>query len=359
MASASNHYALIMCGGSGPRLWPLSRSTHPKQFLQLIGNQSLIRQTYHRLSQCIPSKNIFFISHRKYRDELKQEFARQVPAANFFYEPEKKNTAMAILYAATKISQLNPSAIITSVPSDHFIDNQKEFATSLQLAATAATQNQVVVALGYHPSYPNPSFGYILPQKQEKGRYYQVNKFIEKPDIATARILIKKGALWNTGIYTYTASTIIGEIIKDSRYSRVNQALTQSITQAYSLAPSEAIDTVVSEKSTNLVMIKSKFIWSDIGEWQAIWRQLQPQKQGITPLTSSTQVISHDSTDCLVNASPHKLIALVAVHNLAIIDTDDGLLICNLKDSSSVREIVRKIVSTPKLKKYFLKPNEN
>ncbi|KKQ90342.1 MAG: Mannose-1-phosphate guanylyltransferase [Candidatus Shapirobacteria bacterium GW2011_GWE1_38_92] len=127
-----NHFIIILCGGTGPRLWPISRADHPKQFLNLIGNESFIRQTVQRSLKILPSKNIFIVSNQKYQKQITKELKELIPPQNFIFEPDKKNTAAAILYACSIISQINPDAVITSLPSDHYI-SKNLFLNSVEL----------------------------------------------------------------------------------------------------------------------------------------------------------------------------------------------------------------------------------
>ena len=348
-----------MCGGSGPRLWPLSRASHPKQFLQLFSQNSLVRDTYRRFSKFIPAKNIFFVSHQKYLDDLQREFGKSVPSKNYISEPEKKNTAMAILYGATIINKINPNAVITASPSDHYIESLSHFKNDIQKAAKIALSTKNIVTIGINPTYPNPGFGYILPESQQHG-YSPVSKFIEKPSTVDAQLLIKKDALWNSGIYTFTTTTIFREFaVHQQDYSPATAKLNSgSIKTAYSLSPNLAIDKAISEKSTHMVVVPATFGWSDIGEWNSIWQHLNHQNDGLVNLNHQSNYLSVNSKNCLIHGAKDKLIGLVGLNNLAIIDTPDCLLVCNLHDSFSVRDLVKKIVSDPKLKKYFLSKND-
>lgn len=354
-----NHYILIMCGGSGPRLWPLSRATRPKQFLQLFGDNSLIKETYNRFKKFVPVKNIFFISHQKYLEELKQEFGKSVLSQNYISEPEKKNTAMAILYGASVIQKIDSSAVISAVPSDHFIKLGTNFQKDLNKAAKIASTTDNIVAIGIHPTYPNPGFGYILPSST-KGDFQTVNYFVEKPSVVDAQILIRKDALWNSGMYTFRPEVIIKELgIHQPDYRPIIDTLSKSSStitarKVYKLSPTLAIDKAVSEKTKNLVIFKASFDWSDVGEWNAIWQHLQPRPDGLSLLNNHGNLVAVNSKNCLVYGYKKKLTGLVGLNNLAIIDTPDSLLVCNLHDSFSVRELVKKIVEDPKLKKYFL-----
>jgi mannose-1-phosphate guanylyltransferase len=363
MATTSNHYIVILCGGTGPRLWPLSRAYHPKQFLSLFGKKSLLGQTVARAQKIVPSKRIFIISNYRYNPILEKYISKKIPRQNIIYEPTKKNTAMAILLATCLIKKNDPQAIITTMPSDHYIKQTLRFSQTINFAGNIARKHQQIIAIGIKPTFPNPSFGYLIPHKKNQ-KITQVNLFIEKPDVDTAQTLIKKGALWNSGIYTFSAQTIINEFqtlqpifnpIIDKLISSPDFLKTTS--EVYKISPDISIDKAISEKSHHLMMIPIKSDWNDVGEWKSIYQHLKQDKFGISKLNSETEFLQINSKNCLVSTSKNKLIGLVDVNNLAIIDTPDGLLICNIAQdgSSQVREIVRQIVKTKKYQKYFLK----
>jgi mannose-1-phosphate guanylyltransferase len=356
MAKASNHYVLILCGGSGPRLWPLSRVSHPKQFLKLFGNQSLIQETYSRYQKIVPTSHIFVVSNIKYKSEIIRHLP-SLPKTNLIIEPEKKNTAMAIVYGCSVIYKINSQAIVTTAPADHFISNDSAFSKDLSSAITIASINDTIVTIGVKPTDPNPAFGYILPSSKT-GNFYPITKFIEKPTITDAQIYIKKDAYWNSGIYTFSIPTLLQELKNThlTYYSLFQELIDhpKSITKVFKKSENLSFDVAISEKSPHLSMIICHFQWSDVGQWLAIYLQLL-KKNSFATINQDTQFIQLNSKNCLLSGLPHKLIGLVGVNNLAVIDTPDSLLICDLNDSFSVRELVGQIVTNPKLKNFFLK----
>ncbi len=364
MAKSSNHYILILCGGTGPRLWPLSRANHPKQFLKILDQKSLLQQTVNRFKKFIPPKNIFVISNKKYKNELKKQLKSLVPTSNIIFEPEKKNTTMAFIYGSAIIKNINPQAIITAAPSDHFIGKISSFKKDVDNVYNIASNTDSIVTIGIKPTYPNPAFGYLLPG-DKKTKFYPVLKFIEKPSVIDAKILINKNALWNSGIYTFSINSLTNQLANyNSDFFRIFKKLEESINKTtvidklYKLAKNIPFDKAISEKSSKLTTIIATFEWSDIGEWQSIYQQLFKDKNGIAKINRQSQYVSANSTNCLISASNSKLVGLVGLNNLAIIDTADSLLVCNLNDSFSVRNLVTQIVSDPKLKKYFLNNND-
>lgn len=367
MATTPNHYIVILCGGTGPRLWPLSRAYHPKQFLSLFGKKSLLEQTVNRAQNIVSLKKIFIISNNRYQAKLENYISKKIPQENIIYEPIKKNTAMAILLATCLIKTKDPKAIITTMPSDHYIKQTVRFKSTIKQATSLANRYKQIITIGIKPTSPNPSLGYIVPQKKNQ-KFSQVNLFIEKPDIDTAQILIKKGSFWNSGIYTFSVSTLINEFQNlQPEFKPIIDKLLQSknisktINEVYKIAPNIAIDQAISEKTHNLFVVPIKSDWSDVGEWNSIYQKLAKDKLGIAQINQDSHYLQVDSKNCLISAPKNKIVSLIDVENLAIIDTPDGLLICNMSHNGSakVRDIVKQIVKNKKYHQFFLKKHES
>jgi len=358
MAQAK-HYIVILCGGTGPRLWPLSRTANPKQFLPLLGKQSLLQQTISRCQKIVPLSQIFLISNIKYLSKIKKHLGPKFPSQNIISEPDKKNTAMAILYAATIIQSKNPHSVITTLPSDHYIKNHPAFKKDLVKSARLAQKLDRLVILGTKALFANPSYGYV---KAQNG---QVSDFIEKPPLFKIPTLIAKKYYWNLGIYNFTPTRLFLEFQQcQPVYYRLylklkNKILSDSlIKNIYRASPSLSIDTAISQKSKNLVLLPAKFDWSDVGEWKTIYHQLKKDRSGFAFLNSQTLLNQYQSKNCLVSGQKDKLIGLVGIENLTIIDTPDSLLICQTKKSFRVRKLIGQIVKNKKHKKFFVSPHD-
>jgi mannose-1-phosphate guanylyltransferase/mannose-6-phosphate isomerase len=361
MATIPNHYFIILCGGTGPRLWPLSKANHPKQFIKIFNDTSLLQETVNRVKKITSTKNIFIVTNKRYVDQINTVFHHKFDKDHIISEPAKKNTAMAIILAMVHIKKLDPNAIITSMPSDHFIQGSLKFKKTIKYAGKLAFDHQSLVTIGIKPTNPNPSYGYISIQ-QKKSKFNQVSLFIEKPSRDMAQILIKKGSFWNSGIYTFTIPSLIAEFKKiQPEYFTIFEKLeskigdSKSIENIYKNAPDLAIDRAISEKTDNMLVIPAKFYWSDVGEWKSIYQNLKKDNDGHANINHQTKFLSLNSKNCLINGLDNKLIGLVGVNNLAIIDTPDSLLICNLDQSANVRDLVTLIVKQKKYQSYFLK----
>lgn len=358
----TSHYIVILCGGTGPRLWPLSRVDRPKQFLNIFSENSLIKETFLRAKRIVPVENIYIVTNDKYLSLIKKNLKNLVISDNILCEPQKKNTAMALIYASAIISQKNPNATITSFPSDHFISQLTNFDSDIKKSYHLA-QNELIVTFGIKPNSPSPSFGYIEVDKKNN-----VTKFIEKPTVSAAQALIQKNNIyWNSGIYTFQTNTLIQEFkIHAKEYIPLFYKLQESyqhpriIQKIYSLSPSLAIDVAISEKSKKMILIPATFNWNDIGEWKSIYQQLPKVGNNIAVLPKNIKFVEVNSKNCLISTNPNKIIGLVDVNNLAIIDTEDALLVCNIADSGSfhVRDLVTKIVQNLKFKHFFTGKND-
>ena len=358
--SLTKHYIFILCGGTGPRLWPLSRKNNPKQFLSLLDKKSILEQTIKRAQRTIDTQNIYIVSTHNYLEKIIKIAKEFNLTKNIIIEPEKKNTALAILYATAKIKQTDPNAIISTLPSDHYIRNITRFKQTLSKAKRIAQLTDTIITIGIKPTKPDSSFGYIYPDKKID-EYYHVSKFIEKPSLKKAEKLIAKNSYWNSGIYTFSISTLISEFKKlQPEFFNIfknlekNLNYPQKIKQIYKEAPKLSIDRAISEKSSKMSMIPANFDWSDIGEWETIFLNSKKNKDNNAIVNTKTQFLSTNSTNCLISGLDKKLIGLVGINNLAIIDTPDALLVCNLDSSFNVRDLVSLIVKNKKYKTYFL-----
>jgi len=358
--SLIKHYIFILCGGTGPRLWPLSRKNNPKQFLSLLDKKSILEQTIKRSQRTVDTQNIYIVSGQNYFDKIIKIAKEFNLTKNVIIEPEKKNTAMAILYSVAKIKQINPNAIISTLPSDHYIKNIARFKQTLIKAKRIAQSTDTIVTIGIKPTKPDSSYGYIYPD-QKIDDYYHVAKFIEKPDLEIAKKLIDKNSYWNSGIYTFSVSTILSEFEKlQPEYFTIFKNLEKNlnypkkIEQIYKESPYLSIDRAISEKSSKMTMIPATFDWSDIGEWETIFFNSKKNKDNNALIDPQTQFLSINSQNCLISGFENKLIGLVGVKNLAIIDTPDALLVCNLDSSFNVRDLVSLMVKNKKYKTYFL-----
>ena len=346
MANPSVH-VVVIAGGSGQRFWPRSRRCYPKPLLKVLGGKSLLDTTLERARKITTKKHIWLVCGRDHSAEMRK--AAKLPASQVLVEPEGRNTAMAVAWAAQHIVHRDPDAVLAVLPADHHVPNPRAFAAAILRCAKAANDAQVLVTLGVKPTRPDVGYGYIqtgaLVGKNFKG-LHRVGRFVEKPDGNTARRYVRRGGyLWNAGVFVWRADTILEEIKQcapDLHRSlaafRKEKRLTKAkLERAYRRAPSLPIDIAVMERSKRVWTLPVDFHWSDVGNWASLAEELGVETDCSKQVAGD--VLMHDSPGNLVWGDARKVV-LLGVHGLAVIDTPDALLVADLERSPEVRRIV-------------------
>jgi len=341
-------HAVILAGGAGERFWPASRRRHPKPLLRVLGDRSLLEATALRARGF--SDDLWLVCGSEHAAPMRR--ALGLPAARVLVEPSRRNTAMAVGLAATRIAAEDPDAIVAVLPADHHISDSRAFARDMRRAARAARDAGVLVTLGVSPTRPDTGYGYIQSGTAAGPRYpglRKVRRFVEKPDAARARRYVRSGGyLWNAGIFVWTAATILEEI--RTHMPGLHRALAPvraagrrptraALARAYARAPSAPIDTGVMEKSRRVWTLPVTWGWSDVGTWQAL-----AEEAGVGPGASRAlrgDLVHDDRGGNLVWGQAGKPIALIGVEGLAVVDTGDALLVTRLEDSDTLRDVVR------------------
>lgn len=348
MAFNKNLYAVILAGGAGTRFWPVSRKSKPKQFLNITGKGTLFQETIRRISQRIVNENIFVVTNENYRREVARQVAGiNIPKSNILLEPEGRNTAPAICWAAARINKINKEAVMMVLPSDHLILNQNRFLKVLDGAVRLAL-DQYLVTLGIVPTRPDTGYGYLKTVKSRVNNknIVKVEKFTEKPSAGRARqFLKKKNYLWNSGMFIWKSSVILQEFrryLPDIYNLLVGAGIKPVVTnqgyvkKIWALMPNISIDYGILEKAANVATIPARDIgWSDLGSWESLMDVLPKDKNGNI---TKGDVVQMYCKDTLIWGGK-KLIASIGVNNLVIIDTPDALLICRKDMSQQVKEI--------------------
>lgn len=336
-------YIVLLAGGSGTRFWPLSRHEEPKQFLKIINGRSLLQETLSRVQSLVLPQNVLVVTNRLYQRKVKEQLnGFGIISKNILLEPEGKNTAPAICWAATKIHRMNPEAIMVVLPSDHLIARRDSFLKSLKEAILLA-EKQYLVTLGIVPTRPETGYGYLKTKEiRVQGRTtLKVEKFIEKPSLATAQKFLKgKKHLWNSGMFIWKTDTILksfAQFLPEVYRSLNEKSNATSVKNIWHKLPSVSIDYGILEKANNVVVVPASTIgWSDLGSWETLSEHLSKDVHGNT---YKGDVLSADCKNTLVLGGK-RLIAVVGLNNLAIIDTPDALLICSKNQSQKIKDIV-------------------
>lgn len=267
-----------MAGGVGSRFWPVSTSDFPKQFHDMLGSgDTLIQKTFSRLSKLIPVENILILTNERY-NALVLEQLPMVKPEQVLLEPAMRNTAPCILYASLKIQKQNPDAVMVVAPSDHWIEDEAEFAKNLQQCFTFCQEKEALMTLGIQPTFPNTGFGYIEFDKSDANPVKKVNQFREKPDYETAKSFLEAGNfLWNGGIFIWSVQSITKafEVFQPQMTALFQKGLEQYntngekafIEQHYAQADNVSIDYAIMEKAQNVYVLPATFDWNDLGTW--------------------------------------------------------------------------------------------
>jgi mannose-1-phosphate guanylyltransferase len=346
------YYALIMAGGSGTRLWPLSRQAHPKQTLRLVGERSLFQHAVDRLAPLFPYERILVGTRREYAGLLQHQVP-ELPAANYILEPKGSGTAPAIGLAAIHIYQRDPEGVMAVLTADHYIRDTARFRKALS-AAESVAQKDALVTLGILPATPSTGYGYIK-QGQSLGcvegfAVYQVEKFTEKPDQATADSMFASGEYaWNSGMFIWRVSVILDEFKRQMPefYEQLAQLETTIGTPEYEstlqriwpLAPVQTIDYGIMEAARFTTVIPVEFGWTDVGSWASLFELLPADQDGNISIGPCLEI---DTYNTLVLGGK-RLVTTIGVQDMVIVDTDDALLVCPKKREQEVREIVERL----------------
>ncbi len=351
-------YALIIVGGGGTRLWPVSRAKSPKQFLKLFNNKTLTQITSYRFNKILSWDKIFAVTSS---EEYKKEIIKEVPEflpSNIIVEPFKRNTAAAQALGATYISKKDPDAVILNEYADHLVDPQREYFKNLEAAAEAVYQKDLMLAVGVKPTYPNVGYGYIKigdKLSEINGKFvFKLDAFTEKPELKLAQEYLASGKyFWNSGQYVWSAKSFLAALSKHAPkiadgMKKISDSVggpnEKSVKAAeYEKLPDISVDYAVSEKADNFITLVADFRWTDIGDWKEVWENLEKDTSGNVIIKGEGgEVINIDTSDAIIHTSG-RTIAIIDVDNIAVIDTPDVLLICAKSRAQSVKKIVEKL----------------
>ena len=355
-------HPVILSGGSGSRLWPLSRQNLPKQFLSLIGDQSLFQETVLRanaLAAAQPPVTVCSEDHRFLVGEQLQAIG--VASGGILLEPIARNTAPAIALAALHLAATDADATMLVLPADHLIEDEASFRAAVDAAASLAEQGWLVT-FGIQPDYAETGYGYIARGEALSESGYRVSRFVEKPDLATAQGYVDDGSYaWNSGMFLFKAQRYLDELQHHAPgiFNAAHAAFASAQSdldfirvdkKAFAASPNDSIDYAVMEHTDRAAVVPVSCGWSDIGSWSSLWSVAERDADGNR---HEGDVISIDTRNSLVRASERRLIATIGVEDLIIVDTPDATLVARKDRVQDVKLIVDQLKSAGRQEHLF------
>ncbi len=358
-------YCVIMAGGNGIRIWPVSRNAKPKQFLDVADTgKTFIQSTYERFSKIVPKENIIVVTGNRYRDLVHEQLPELAPE-NLLLEPYSRNTAPCIAYATYTLLKRDPEAKIVVTPSDHLIEEDDIFVQTIENAFDYVEKNDVLMTLGVVPTRPDTNYGYIQAyggsEAYKQGVPLPVKTFTEKPDRELAEVFISTGEFfWNAGIFIWKAQTIRSEMEKHlpevtGLFAGWENTLgtaveSEFIGRAYTDCANISIDYGVMEKTDRAWISPVQFRWNDVGTWESLYNII-PEKDDCGNACNLDKTLMEETKNTLVvSPKKKKLIAIKGLENYMVVDTEDVLVICP-KDDKKFKEFISGI-AMPDYEKY-------
>jgi mannose-1-phosphate guanylyltransferase len=345
-------HALVMAGGGGTRFWPRSRQRHPKQFLTLAGDRSLLQQAYDRIEAQAPPERTWVITGAAYIDETKRQLP-DLPADRVVGEPCGRDTAACIGLGAALIALNDPDAVMLVTPADHVIEPAQEFRRAAHVAEQLAQEHPgALITFGIPPTFPATGYGYIHCGGEMANRQgitvYRVQAFREKPSAEVAERLVASGGyFWNSGLFVWKAGTILEELRKQQpklhaavrriAESWATPARGEVLNREYEALDKISIDFAVMERAKEVLAVQAPFRWDDVGSWLAVERMHPQDADGNTVLAGHAALNSHN---CVIVGDANRLIATIGIRDLLIVQDGDATLIADRRDEGTVKQLV-------------------
>ena len=341
---------VVLSGGSGTRLWPLSRSHYPKQFLSLASQNTMIQETLLRL-EGVNTNSPIVICNESHRFIVAEQLNQvNIKDYSIILEPIGRNTAPAIAAGAFKALEIDKNAIMVVLPSDHVIQNEEELKIAAKIACKTAKDGSLVT-FGIKPTSPETGYGYIKAHVNDTEKVFHLDKFVEKPDRETAQEYLDSGEyFWNSGMFVFKASSYLDELKKYNPkiYDCVKEAYEKAVVDTdfirldkefFSASPSRSIDYAVMENTSLGKVVPLDAGWNDVGAWPALW-QVNPKDKNNNVIYGD--VITHDTTDSYIY-SQSRVVTTVGLKDIIVVETKDAVLVTNKENAQGVKEIVEEL----------------
>lgn len=351
-----NLYCVIMAGGVGSRFWPMSKSSKPKQFLDVLGSgHTLLQSTCNRFLHVCKPENIFVVTSEQYKDLVFEQLP-YIPQENILLEPSRRNTAPCVAYASYKIHQLNPDAVTVVAPSDHLIAKEDVFLKAVKSCYNKAKAEDCLLTIGIKPTRPDTGYGYIQfvesPDKEKDKRIKKVKTFTEKPNPEMAKFFMDSGDfLWNSGIFIWSTKSIthalekhepeLAGIFKEGKEVYNTPAEKDFIEKAYISCKNISVDYAVMEKAKNVYVRASIIGWSDLGTWGSLYEHIKQDESHNAAVGKN--IMLYDTKNCIVHVPKDKLVLIQGLEDYIVVESEGVLLICKKEDEQQIRNFVNDV----------------
>ena len=344
-------HIIIMAGGVGSRLWPISTAENPKQFIDVLGvGKSLIQLTVERFSALAPMSNFWIVTSEKYADKVKDQLPN-IPEDNILCEPEARNTAPCIAYSCWKIAKKYPKANLIVTPSDAIIINPEKFIGLIEKSLLFTEKKSSIVTVGIKPSRPDTGYGYIEVDSFKEGEITKVKSFKEKPNLETAEHYFSDGNyFWNAGIFVWNVETInrqisrfapqiadVMNLLEPSFYTENESA---ELKRLFPTCDKISIDYAVMEKSEDIYVVPADIMWSDLGGWNSVGKCFRNDEDGNMILGNDVSLFN--SKDCVVHVKDSKKVILSSLDGYIVSQLNGNLLVCKISEEQQVKDYLNK-----------------
>jgi len=352
----NNSYCVIMAGGIGSRFWPLSKSSMPKQFIDILGSgRTFLQQTFDRFIKICPIENIYVVTSIDYKDLVRAQIP-EIPEHQILLEPIRRNTAPCLAYACYKIQQINPDANIIVAPSDNLILEEGAFLEQIEKGLKFVCENDVLLTLGIPPSRPETRYGYIKINSSKSiptmDKLHKVKTFTEKPNLELATIFVQSGEFfWNSGIFIWSLKSILkafkNHLSSVSDLFERGQKLfgtpdeSSFLNKIYSECQNISIDYGIMEKASNVYVLCSDFGWSDLETWVALYNSSPKDNAG--NVISGENVMLYGAKNCIVKVPNEKLVVLQGLDGYIVVESEGTVMVCRKEDEKQIRQFVNDV----------------
>lgn len=352
MKMNKDYYAIVMAGGVGSRFWPVSKTTFPKQFHDMLGSgQTLLQKTVFRLQNTIPTENIRILTNSSYTklvlEQLPQFSENQVIA-----EPAMRNTAPCILMASLKIHKENPEAVMIVAPSDHWIEDELAFSMDLKTAFEFAQSKDALMTLGIKPTFPNTGYGYIEYESGDNSIVKSVSQFREKPDYESAKKFISSGNfLWNAGIFVWSTKAVLKafESLQPSMFDLFNRGNSvyntideaEFVTKNYEMSENISVDYALMEHSKNVYVLAANFDWNDLGTWGSLYSKITDNNTQNAIVNA--RLLAQDSSGNMIKTDTNKIVVIDSLNDYIIVEENEILLIFPKEKEQDIKQLRQKV----------------